>query len=190
MSRQRKMVGKILMAILLIALFLGMRLWYLEEQGNFHPITPGEAYRSAQMDRDELEYYIRKYGIHSIINLRGGHRGEPWYEEEMSVSRELGVRHFDLKLRPAENPSSRRVTELLELYYTAPRPVLIHCRAGADRTGLAAALWKVVIDGADVGVARKQFSIVYGHIPFGPARILTKFFDAWVYAREGIEALP
>jgi hypothetical protein len=45
--------------------------WYLEEQGNFHPITSGEAYWSAQLDQDELEYYIRKFEIRSIINLRG-----------------------------------------------------------------------------------------------------------------------
>ncbi len=55
-------------------------LWYLEEQGNFHPITPGEAYRSAQLDPDELEYDIRKFKIRSIINLKGKDVGEPLYE--------------------------------------------------------------------------------------------------------------
>jgi hypothetical protein len=51
---------------------------YIEEQGNFHTITYGEAYRSAQLDRDELVYYIKKYNIKSIVNLRGKNPEIPW----------------------------------------------------------------------------------------------------------------
>jgi len=44
---------------------------YMKEQGNFHAITPGEAYRSALLDRDGWRKYIDKYQIKSILNLRG-----------------------------------------------------------------------------------------------------------------------
>jgi cytochrome c-type biogenesis protein CcmE len=46
-----------------LAVIVAARLWYLEEQGNFHPITPGEAHRSAQLDQDELAYYQQKRGL-------------------------------------------------------------------------------------------------------------------------------
>jgi hypothetical protein len=59
---------------------------YMYEQGNFYPITYGEAYRSAQLDRDEFEYYIKKYNIKSIVNLRGRHLDAPWYNEEIKRS--------------------------------------------------------------------------------------------------------
>jgi len=163
-----------------LAVIVAARLWYLEEQGNFHPITPGEAYRSAQLDQDELEYYIRKFEIRSIINLGGKDDDKPLYREEIATCRKLGVRHYDLGLSADKAPSSRQIQELLRLFDIGPRPVLIHCLGGADRSGLAAALWKVVIDGAPKAVAREHLSIRYGHLPFGPTRVLDAFLENWV----------
>jgi undecaprenyl-diphosphatase len=155
------------------------RFWYLEEQGNFHAITPGEAYRSSQMDRDELEHYIRKYAIRSVINLQGRHDGKGWYTEENDVCRETGTRHYDLNLTSDRAPSESEIKALLDIYGTAPRPVLIHCQAGADRSGLAAALWKIAVDGAPKSEARKQLSVPLGHVPIGPTRVLDEFIENW-----------
>jgi protein tyrosine/serine phosphatase len=178
--RQKILIKTAVALIFFLAIIAAARLWYVEEQGNFHPITPGEAYRSAQLDQDELEYYIRKFGIHSIINVRGKKTGKPWYMEEIETCRNLGVRHYDLKLSPKKAPSPRRIKELLRLFRIAPRPVLIHCKAGADRAGLAAALWKMVIDGAPQSEARRHLSIRYGHMPLGPTRALDEFLENWV----------
>ena len=60
MSRRLKLL---IVAFILLLLLIISYILYMEEQGNFHPITIGEAYRSAQLDRDELEYYIKKYCI-------------------------------------------------------------------------------------------------------------------------------
>lgn len=155
------------------------RLWYLEEQGNFHAITPEVAYRSAQLDRDELEYYLNKFNIRSVINLRGQKESAQWFKEEVATCQDLGVRHYNLRLRADKRPSSQMIEELLRLYRTAPRPILIHCKAGADRSGLAAALWKVVIDKAPKTVAKAQLSIRYGHIPIGPTQAMDAFFERW-----------
>jgi protein tyrosine phosphatase (PTP) superfamily phosphohydrolase (DUF442 family) len=152
---------------------------YMEEQGNFHAITPGEAYRSAQMDSDELRHYIRKYNIKSIINLRGKRSGRRWYREELKVSRQLNCRHYDLSIPPDKSPSPEQVKKLLHLFETAPRPVLLHCKAGADRSGLAAALWKAVVDGAPKKLAGKQLSLRFGHFPIGPTSALDDFFIKW-----------
>jgi protein tyrosine/serine phosphatase len=178
--RQSKLIKTAAAFICFLGIISGARLWYLEEQGNFHPITPGEAYRSAQMDPDELEYDIRKFAIRSVINLNGKDVGEPLYEAENASCREMGVRHYDLGLSAGKKPSSHEIEKLLKLFRNAPRPVLIHCRAGADRSGLAAALWKVVIDGEPKSVARDQLSIRYGHMPFGPTQVLDAFFENWV----------
>jgi hypothetical protein len=40
-------------AVGVILIFVAARLYYLDEQGNFHSVTPGVIYRSAQLDRDE-----------------------------------------------------------------------------------------------------------------------------------------
>ena len=177
---QKKLVKTATVILGLVALIVAARLWYLKEQGNFHPITPGEAYRSAHLDREDLEFYIHKFGISSVINLRGKDAGEPWYKEQTETCRRLGVSHYDLGLSANKAPSSQKIEVLLSLFRVAPRPVLIQCQAGADRSGLAAALWKVVIDGTPAAAAEKQLSIRYGHMPFGPTQVLDAFFKKWV----------
>ena len=153
--------------------------FYMEEQGNFHPITPGEAYRSAQLDRDEFEYYIKKYNIKSIVNLRGEHPDEPWYGEEIKVCAEQNVKHYDIALSSSREPSEEDIRQLIEIFHSAPRPVLIHCQAGADRSGLAAAIWKVIVDKEPKSEAEKQLSIFYGHLPIGKTTAMDRFFQNW-----------
>lgn len=161
-----------------------MRFWYFEEQGNFHTITPGEAYRSAQMDRDELEEYSKKFGIRSLINLRGAHPGTRWYEEELATVRDCGILHFDCPgFEPDQPITFGQIDDLIAIFRSAPRPVLIHCQGGADRSGLAAAIWKIAIDGASVQEAKKQMSIFYGHLPVGPTQILDDVLDSWARSR-------
>ena len=182
---RKKLVRAAMMATCTMVLIIGVRFWYLEEQGNFHPITPGQAYRSAQLDGDELAHYIRKFKIHSVINLRGENADKPWYQEEIATCRQMGVSHFDIGLHSDKAPGLPKLEKLLRLFQQAPRPVLIHCKAGADRSGLAAALWKVAIDGVPARVAKRQLSIRYGHMPIGPTQVLDAFFDQWAKAQKG-----
>ena len=167
-----------------IAVLAAIRLAYLDEQGNFHVITPSEAYRSAQLDKDELKHYLLKYKIRSVINLRGEKDDEPWYVEEKQVCRDLDVKHYDLRLPADKQPASTEIEALIRLFKTAPRPVLIHCKAGADRSGLAAAMWKMQIDGEPKAVAQRQLSIRFGHIPIGPTSVLDTFIQKWEPADE------
>lgn len=152
---------------------------YMRVQGNFHPITAGEAYRSAKLDRDKLEYYIRKYNIKSIVNLLGEDPRKPWYQEELQVSAELKVRHYDITLSATQGPTKEDARKLVAIFQTAPRPVLIHCKGGSDRSGLVAAMWKVVVDKEPKSEARKQLSILYGHFPLGKTSAMDHFFDHW-----------
>lgn len=146
---------------------------------NFHQITEGEAYRSAQMAGDELKHYINIYHIKSILNLRGKEPNERWYNEEINVSAEKAVKHYDILLSAYSEPRAEDVRILVGLIKSAPRPVLIHCQGGADRSGLVAAMWKVIVDKESKGEAGKQLSILYGHLPIGPASAMDQFFEKW-----------
>jgi protein tyrosine/serine phosphatase len=152
---------------------------YIEERGNFHPITEGEAYRSAQLDSDELEYYIDKYNIKSILNLRGKNPDAPWYVEEIEISKEHNVMHYDIPLSASHEPGNDDIQMITEIFRSAPRPILIHCRGGADRSGLAAAMWKVIVDKEPKSEGGKQLSILYGHIPIGGPSAMNHFFENW-----------
>jgi protein tyrosine phosphatase (PTP) superfamily phosphohydrolase (DUF442 family) len=178
-SRRRGIIQGAVSLLGIAAFLVVVRIWYLEEQGNFHPINPAEAYRSAQLDQDELEHYIRKHAIRPVVNLRGMHHDEKWYRDEIGVCGTLGVAHYDLDLSADKAPTTTEIGDLLGLFERAPRPVLIHCQAGADRSGLAAALWKLVVDRVPKSVARKQLSILYGHVPLGPTQVLDDFIEKY-----------
>ncbi len=165
---------------LAMALLVPTGYWgYLSSHGNFHPITPGEAYRSAQLDEALLTRYIRDYGIRSVINLRTANDSADWYGKEVRACARLGVEHRNLPLTAYAAPTAEQVKKLINLFETLPRPVLIHCRAGADRSGIAAAIWKVVVDGATKEEAKAQLSLRYGHVSMGATGVLDDFFETW-----------
>jgi len=176
MRRGLKITGLLLLLMVLLA---GGYIAYIMATNNFHPITAGEAYRSAQLDRDELAYYIKKYNIRSIVNLRGKNLNKPWYREEAQISAELNVAHYSIGLSASQELKDEDIKRLSEIFKTAPRPVLIHCQAGADRSGLVAAMWKVVVDKEPKSEAKKQLSILYWHIPIGKASAMDRSFEKW-----------
>lgn len=171
---------KISVATLVVLLLLSASCFlFIEEYDNFHPITHGEAYRSAQLDGDEFSYYIKKYNIKSIVNLRGENPEQPWYREEKKVSAEYNVKHYDIALSSSREPYEKDIRNLIEIFNNAPRPVLIHCRAGADRSGLVAAMWKIIVNKEPKSEAEKQLSIFYGHLPIGKTAAMDRFFQNW-----------
>jgi protein tyrosine/serine phosphatase len=174
--RVRILIATLAVVLLLPAGYFGV---YMQVQGNFHPITAGEAYRSAKLDKDELEHYVKKYNIKSIVNLLGEDSRKSWYREEIQVSAEHNIKHYDICLSATHEPTEEEARRLVEIFKNAPRPVLIHCKGGSDRSGLAAAMWKVIVDKEPKSEAGKQLSIIYGHFPFGKTAAMDHFFEHW-----------
>ena len=176
MIHKRKII--IAAAALLFLLTVGYAC-YVVEIGNFRAITPGEAYRSAQLESDKLEYYIKQYGIRSILNLRGENSEMQWYKDEMRASAAYGVAHYDIAMSSSRFPTDETIKELISILKTAPRPILIHCQYGADRSGLVAAMWKVIVDNEPKSEAKKQLSFLYGHVPILGRDAMDRFFEKW-----------
>ncbi len=143
-------------------------LTYLQLSGNFHTVLPGELYRSAQVSPEQIATHRTEQGIRSILNLRGAYPGEAWYDDEISASAAQGIVHADFKLSASTALSPDEVTRLIALMRDLPKPLLIHCRSGADRTGLAASLYLADIAGKGEDEAEAQLSIRFGHfsIPY------------------------
>jgi len=87
--------------------------------------------------------------------------------------------HYDVSLSAYSEPIEEDVRKLMTVFRSAPRPILIHCEGGADRSGLVSAMWKVVVDGEPKSEAEKQLFLLYGHIPFGKAHVMDRFFREW-----------
>src|SRR6516162_3480884 len=61
---------------------LGVESWHVLFGTNLHVIVPGLAYRCAQPTRADVEHMVHRYGIKTIINLRGCCSELDWYMEE------------------------------------------------------------------------------------------------------------
>jgi undecaprenyl-diphosphatase len=126
-----------LLTLAIIAFAVLFYIVYLNHLRSVYAVIPAEVYRSAQLDRDAIESTVKSNGIRSIINLRGKHLDNKWYRDEVEVSKSLGVLHHDISLSSEGLPRKNSVRRLANLLQTAVRPVLVHCKAGADRAGLA-----------------------------------------------------
>ena len=107
-----------------------------KRKSNFHKIEDGKNnYRSAipEESADFFVYLKDKYGIKNIINLKSdGGEGE--------LVRQAGMTylHVPLGSRPPSESNWAQIKSLLSSGNT-----LVHCRHGADRTGLVVARWKI-----------------------------------------------
>lgn len=155
----------------MVGLLLVSYLAVLQLTGNFHAVIPGTVYRAAQMDGRTLARWKREYRIASVLNLRGADQGADWYEAERAVSDRLGIQHIDFRMSASSELSDDQVQRLLAVMQAAPKPLLIHCKSGSDRTGLASALYVGAIQQAGERAAEWQLSLIFGHIalPFSKA---------------------
>jgi protein tyrosine/serine phosphatase len=149
---------------------------------NFYEIEAGKYYRSAQLSGVQLEDYIKKHNIKTVINLRGENRGESWYRAEEETSRRLNVGLINISMSANRLPHREDLIKLLDAFKDAPRPLLVHCQAGADRTGEATAIYQMLYMGKPKAEAMKMLSIRYGHI--ASAKPAKDYFIQTVWAGE------
>jgi protein tyrosine/serine phosphatase len=155
----------------LVAYWIG----YLRYSGNFYKIAPG-VYRSAQPYSFNLPKYYEKYHIKTILNLRGAKPGKKWYEYEKNFCKEHNITLIDFKISDKKVQSLKTMKKILNIIKTSKKPILIHCRAGADRTGLASALYLYSLGDQN---ASKMLSIKYGHFPYlgSPTKAMDESFE-------------
>ncbi len=146
----------------LFAAYIGIQLYY----GNMHEVVAGEFYRAGQPDGHDIARYQRNYGIKTIINLRGGNPEDAWYQEEVATAKKLGITHIDFRMKAARELTQEQAIALIATMRDAPKPLLVHCRSGSDRTGLAAALYLAAIRKESEMTSERQLWMSYGHLPF------------------------
>ena len=182
-SSRKRMVLIIFGTVTVLSL---ISLWYVGSIGNnFRVVTLGKCYRSGQMSYKEIYKTISQYEIRTIVNLRGENK-EPWYLEEIKAAHEFGVKHVDIKLSPRKLPPPQEISGLLQTLQSGPYPILIHCRRGSDRSGLACAIYRNIIENVPLDVAvREQLTWRYGHISVGSAHAMDEFFDLYQQTNKG-----
>jgi protein tyrosine/serine phosphatase len=162
MWRNRNNLKRILAVILLVVLTASI--WWLLFFDNYHEVIPGQLYRSGQMSSSQFSRHADEDGITTVINLRPD-TNETWYAEEMQVCAGRGIRHIDFPMHGNLPPTRERMIELIALMRQSSGPMLIHCTHGADRTGLAIALYMKALENVPTEEAARALSLKYGHLP-------------------------
>ncbi len=109
------------------------------KQFNFHLITP-TVWRSAQPNQESLDR-LRTFGLKTIINLERSHEEAAW---EKNYADNHGITYLNFPMSSREEQDLSQLGMILDIMRDPSRqPVLIHCMAGKDRTGLVTALYRV-----------------------------------------------
>ena len=151
------------------------RFWY-----NFAEIAP-DVYRSNHPDPKRLRAY-RDRGIKSVLNLRGAAQ-QPHYLFEKEACDALGLTLVDISFNARRAPTPEALVELIDTFGRIEKPFVLHCKSGADRAGMASALYLITQEGKTVAEVRDHLSWRYLHLRSTATGILDAILDA--YEAEG-----
>ncbi len=150
---------------------------------NFAAVAPGRLYRCNHPTPYRLAALTRRYGLKTLINLRGktGNGSDALSRAE---AERLGLDFIDMALESRGAPQRDRILRLHGIFEQMRPPALIHCKSGADRAGLAAGLF-VLFEGGTAREALAQLSLRFGHIRQARTGILDAFFHHYARVAEG-----
>lgn len=149
---------------------------------NHHDLGGGMARRN-QPSPAHIRRMARK-GIKTVVNLRGW-SNQGCYSLEREACERHGIVLEDFRVFSRREPRPPEIHAAAELFERIEYPAVMHCKSGADRAGLMAALYQHLHLGRPIPEAMEQLSARFGHIPTGKTGILDAFFRSYlVHAAE------
>lgn len=146
---------------------------------NEHMVIPGRVYRTAQPDEGDVKDLAARHGIRTVLNLRGTTPWDGWYQGECRATAAADVSQEDVTLSAHALPFPAELKRVVEVLDRTEYPVLIHCKQGADRTGLVSAMAMLLYTDATLDEARRQLLPRYGHWPVARTANMDRFFDLY-----------
>lgn len=148
-----------------------LRIWWT----NLEEIAPG-VWRSNQPGPQRMAQYARM-GIKSVLILRGsGEKAHFQLEQEAAARHSIKLHVLGIHARKADRAGA--LLALLRTFEEIEGPWLMHCKSGADRAGLASALYLLSI-GRPLSEARKQLSWRYVHLKSTLTGVLDVLLDQY-----------
>ena len=149
MKKNTKIIVFTLLAVVLI--FVGKYVYDMNINHNFETITEGKVYKSGVIPPDEIESYVKKYKIKSIVDLRFPGTSDlvnnpeipsELTAEKAAVEKIQGVNYFnngsDQVPKPENLESFFKIMDNPDNY-----PVLIHCYHGVGRAEMYSAIYRI-----------------------------------------------
>ncbi len=150
---------------------------------NTHAVIPNRIYRCSQPNDSTLRDQAKKNGIKTVLNLRGFTPWDDWYKRETEATTALDLNQEDVTLSAHTLPFPGELRRAIEVLDRAEYPILIHCKQGADRTGLLSTIAMLLFTDATFAEAKRQLGPRYGHWPVTRTINIDRFFDlyeAWL----------
>lgn len=143
---------------------------------NEHEIAPG-MWRCNQPSPGRIRIAADR-GIKTIINLRGP-RADGGWRLEAEACATYGLTLMDFTARSRAAPDKQMLHAAEALFTEMKLPAMMHCKSGADRAGLMAALYLLIVEKRPAREAAKQLALKYGHVKQAKTGLLDAFFAAY-----------
>ncbi|WP_159566996.1 dual specificity protein phosphatase family protein [Budvicia diplopodorum] len=104
---------------------------------NFYQVSD-ELYRSGQPGAPQMKE-LEQRGVKSILNLRNFHT-----DNNEAKGTQLKLYHVPMEAGRLTEP---QLISALRVMKYAPKPMVVHCWHGSDRTGLMVAMYRMVYQG-------------------------------------------
>jgi uncharacterized protein (TIGR01244 family) len=113
------------------------------ELPNFHRVDE-HVFRSGQPGADGFAR-LKTLGVRTVLNLR--FEREQGRAEE-AAAKAAGLQYLSIPMYPLLPPTRAQIAQALALLEDAQSwPVLVHCQAGSDRTGVVVACYRIAHEG-------------------------------------------
>jgi len=150
---------------------------------NFHRLSEN-AYRSSQPTMSQLRNRVKRYGIKTVINLRGYSANSPLRRMEEEECESLGVKLHYFRLHSRGIPDPEQVRGAKELLESIEYPALFHCESGADRVGIMSSFYQHFIKKVPISELRELKFWPYGHIKYSNTGMIDFYFQSYLeYAK-------
>ena len=144
---------------------------------NRHDIGGG-MFRENQPSPERIKK-LAEEGIKTVVNLRGP-SPKGFYLLEKEACERHGIQLVNYRMYSRDVHSKERLLGTRDLFEDIAYPAVMHCKSGADRTGIMGVLYRHFRMGDTIEAALDQLSFKYLHVRHGKTGMLDWFFRSYL----------
>src|SRR5690606_5610469 len=130
---------------------------------NLGEISPGLLYRSGRPSAALLHFLAERVGLGYVVSLIPVEEDSPL----AVIGAERDLERVRLPQSVERPPTPREILQLIRVTRSAQRTgrsILMHCRAGSDRTGAMVAAWRMLFQNVTDPDALRHETFLFGHV--------------------------
>jgi len=124
-------------------------------------------YRCKQPRQSMWPIISDKLKVKTVLNLRDDNHKNAYFELEKAYCKEHNIKLEVFKCNASKGLTDFQIQWLFNFFSNCAYPLLIHCKAGSDRTGLVSALYSLLIE-KDLPEALRQLQFFSAKYWFHP----------------------